>query len=174
MPTAQKSRGRQTPSTSSTNGAGGSSVRFVVVSNPEQLRDRTQLRLNRQHVMKDYLTKEASKPDSKDIRVHGYQNRKRPAAEAYMTPASTASPPSLLPSDAASTNADQSALSHKDQRSELADVSRKEKPSEPVCNIESSRATKLKSGPATTNAPLVTGMSGKPEQPFNCTISTIN
>ncbi|KAK3071311.1 hypothetical protein LTR53_008848 [Teratosphaeriaceae sp. CCFEE 6253] len=58
-------------STPSRDSSSGSTIRFVVVSNPDQLRNPAELRLNRQHVMKDYLAKEASKPASNDPRVHG-------------------------------------------------------------------------------------------------------
>ena len=43
----------------------------MVVEHPDQLKDKTQMRKNRIHVMHNYLAKEAQNPDSKDSRVHG-------------------------------------------------------------------------------------------------------
>ena len=53
----------------------------MVVSHPDELKNRTQMRKNRIHVMHNYLAKEAQNPDSKDSRVHGSTqvNRRRKA-----------------------------------------------------------------------------------------------
>lgn len=48
-----------------------SGLRFMVVEHPDQLKDKTQMRKNRVHVMHNYLAKEAQNPDSKDSRVQG-------------------------------------------------------------------------------------------------------
>jgi hypothetical protein len=50
-------------------------LRFFVVDHPDQLRDRTQMKKNRRHVMHNYLDKESQKPDSKDSRVRNYVRR---------------------------------------------------------------------------------------------------
>lgn len=47
------------------------SFRFHVVDHPNKLKDRKQLRENRQHVMRDFLSKERQRPESTDARVKG-------------------------------------------------------------------------------------------------------
>lgn len=49
----------------------GRGVRFIVVDHPDKLRDPSEMKKNRQHVMQDYLGKERMKPSSKDSRVNG-------------------------------------------------------------------------------------------------------
>ena len=46
-------------------------LRFVVVSNPDQLHDPQELRKNRMHVMNNYLANERQNPDTKDVRASG-------------------------------------------------------------------------------------------------------
>ncbi|KAK5123177.1 hypothetical protein LTR85_003375 [Meristemomyces frigidus] len=70
----------------------GGGVRFFVVTHPDKLRDKSEMRKNRQHVMHDYLEKERMKPSSNDLRVNGAgQGRKRKRIDAK--PAGTSSNP---------------------------------------------------------------------------------
>ncbi|KAK5168403.1 uncharacterized protein LTR77_006973 [Saxophila tyrrhenica] len=61
-------------------GPSNSALRFFVVTDPGQLKDKSQLRKNRKHVMHDYLDKESKKPDSKDSRVRRHISHQRTAA----------------------------------------------------------------------------------------------
>ncbi|EME88252.1 uncharacterized protein MYCFIDRAFT_86047 [Pseudocercospora fijiensis CIRAD86] len=75
------------PSGNKKNGQASSnkSLRFFVVDHPTKLKDRTQMRENRKHVMHDYLDKERRKPMSHDIRVAGSGTaRKRKRVEGVL------------------------------------------------------------------------------------------
>lgn len=76
----------------------GGGVRFFVVNHPDKLRDKGEMRKNRQHVMQDYLEKERMKPSSNDLRVNGAgQGRKRKRTEAMESQTSTnASAPAAI------------------------------------------------------------------------------
>jgi len=76
QPAMRKHSGQQASQTSS--------LRFFVVDHPTQLKDKKALKLNRKHVMQDYLDKERRKPNSTDARVIGHMGgRKRKRPDAY-------------------------------------------------------------------------------------------
>ena len=64
------------------------SLRFFVVDDPKQLKDKAQLKANRQHVMHDYLDKERQNPHSADIRItKAGRKRKRSSVKSSSNPA---------------------------------------------------------------------------------------
>lgn len=95
-------------SRSDQNGA-NAGLRFFVVDHPDQLKDKKQMRQNRQHVMHTYLDKEAKKPNSTDLRVRrqlapqAKVNQQGPSAELPAAGSrqdlSRLTPPDSLPSD---------------------------------------------------------------------------
>lgn len=58
-----------------------SGLRFFVVDHPDQLKDKKQMRQNRQHVMHTYLDKESKKPNSTDSRVRRHLTQQTKASE---------------------------------------------------------------------------------------------
>lgn len=53
------------------------SLRFFTVNDPKKLKDKTEMRANRQHVMRDFLRKERQKSDSTDARAGGPSHKRR-------------------------------------------------------------------------------------------------
>ena len=135
-------------------------VRFVVVSNPDELRNPAELRLNRQHVMKDYLAKEASKPGSRDIRVsRQHSSRRRKRADESSEGASDSPSRGLSGgtcegdstshgSDGDSTQYTASTLDLTEQTRSRSDVSR-------------TKSVRVRASPKTQDSPLVAGSNGQ-------------
>ncbi|KAK5675121.1 hypothetical protein LTS10_012195 [Elasticomyces elasticus] len=147
----------------------GKDIRFVVVSNPDQLRNRAELRLNRQHVMHNYLAKEASKPTSTDARVNGQRNegrQKRATSPSTATDSSTTdtSISSSASSGLSRTRADKNSQSHAGYRfatfraengSSSSETSGDSRP-----KGRKARTVKSRIGLGSTGGSLVAGISG--------------
>ncbi|PIB00674.1 hypothetical protein CB0940_00586 [Cercospora beticola] len=69
--------------------AKSTALRFFVVDDPKKLKDKTQLKANRQHVMHDYLDKERQKPTSKDIRITKSGNSRKRKRSSVATAVTT-------------------------------------------------------------------------------------
>ncbi|KAM3418384.1 hypothetical protein BST61_g4378 [Cercospora zeina] len=69
LPAGRRKSSAKSPPTAGEHTTKSTALRFFVVDDPKKLKDKTQLRANRQHVMHDYLDKERQKPTSKDIRI---------------------------------------------------------------------------------------------------------
>ncbi|TKA76038.1 hypothetical protein B0A55_05113 [Friedmanniomyces simplex] len=148
--------------------AGSKDMRFVVISNPEQLRNRAELRLNRQHVMKTYLAKEASKPASNDIRVTGKKCLRRRKPANPPSPATTDSSGNLhgasnanavTPGSGHDFSAPQTCQHVHPRDNRNSSAAKKRTATRP--KINKSRSVKARSNPKSDTGPLVPGISGR-------------
>lgn len=107
VPTAStQHKSRNSPNDPSiSRSAAQTSFRFHVVDHPNKLKDRRQLRENRQHVMRDFLTKERLRPESTDARVKGSNrvDKKRKRASDDITADTSRSNRSLAVCDGSRT-----------------------------------------------------------------------
>lgn len=153
-------RRRSSPKTSKPRAASGdNSFRFFVVNNPQQLKDRAQMKQNRQHVMHDYLDKERKKPGSTDARVTGNGGTARKRKRLNPSLPGTSISPSAPATIFASRNRSVSSTSTDASRRSASVAS-------PDNNVEEPKASRVKSVPrqnirfADDVTPLVKGISG--------------
>lgn len=136
-----------------------SSLRFMVVGHPDQLKDKTQMRKNRMHVMHNYLAKEAQNPESKDSRVHGsgVTNRRRKAPSKALNTTLNLNAPSAVSrpdlSRLTPPNSDQSASSSSERDSDEATAIKASRMASSSDIVSSSLASKY-------DQPLVRGIGG--------------
>ncbi|KAK4553221.1 hypothetical protein LTR86_009751 [Recurvomyces mirabilis] len=159
QPPSRRTRPTRPPRSTSNSG----DVRFVVINHPEQLHNRSELRLNRQHVMKDFLTKAAKDPNTKDIRVtNQVAGRKRPRVEVPITGISynPVAPSRIfqvngIAPDASSSGASNTAIRPPGSNSVL------DQPPSSDQQAKAPRVTTATETAKTVSAPLVSGISGR-------------
>lgn len=151
---------RSSPKTSKPRAASGdNSFRFFVVNNPQQLKDRAQMKQNRQHVMHDYLDKERKKPGSTDARVTGNSGTARKRKRLNPSLPGTSTNPSAPATIFATRNISVSSTSTEASRRSASVTS-------PADHVEEPKASRVKSTPrqnirfADDVTPLVKGISG--------------
>lgn len=138
---------------------GDNSFRFFVVDHPTKLKDKAQMRQNRQHVMHDYLDKERKKPGSTDARVTGSGGTARKRKRLNPVLPGTSDNPSAPATIFATRNVSVSSTGTDESRRSASVTSAVEEDEEP-------RTSRPKSTPrrsirfADDVTPLVKGISG--------------